>query len=150
MGIGQRDNGKNINASDLGSRFSYTTRYTSPYDIIRENIPEAKDLSDEEIKHLNKTFSSHGWLDDEEKIESFTDIGRNILNKNGNGALVWECVISLRDTEIRELEQINIKDDYICIYLYYEKKFKNKRTKLLYPITNNEFENLYNIKINRF
>ena len=115
MGIGQRDNGKNIDASDLGSRFSYTTRYTSPYDIIRENIPEAKDLSDEEIKHLNKTFSSHGWLDGEEKIESFTDIGRNILNKNGNGALVWECVISLRDTEIANKYSMLNQNDYALV-----------------------------------
>lgn len=61
----------------------------------------------------------------------------------GSGKNINECY---HQNQIRELSQINIKDDYICVYLYYEKKFKNKRGKFLYPLTNNKLENLFNLK----
>lgn len=61
----------------------------------------------------------------------------------GSGKNIKECY---HEKQLKELSQINIKDDYLRIVMYYKAKLKKKGKNLLYPLTNEEFRKMYNIK----
>lgn len=62
----------------------------------------------------------------------------------GSGKNIYECY---HYSQLKQLSTINIKDDLICLYLYCKRK-KEKSKNILYPLINNEFERIYNIKTN--
>lgn len=60
----------------------------------------------------------------------------------GSGKNINQCY---HQKQLKELSSIDIRDDYIWISSYCRQKIKNKKKKLLYPITNDKFKEIYNI-----
>ena len=87
-----------------GSKFDYDRRFVSLFETD-DDSPSLFDDRDSSLAgytsrftdedKTNYTFTSMGFLDTQEKVDTFRQIGYNINDKEG--AVIWECILSLKD-----------------------------------------------------
>lgn len=96
------------------SVFNYSSRYAkeeSDQDFNYESIFDyAGRYADNKI---NFTMSSEGKLDTKEKIASFIEHGKSVLDKDGQ--ILWEFVFSPKDIETSDKYHLSNQSDYAAV-----------------------------------
>ncbi len=88
-----------ITSEKLIGLFDYTSRDDSKDSILEINKPKVKSFFDytSEKDGSISTYTSRGWLTNDEKIEEFKTLVSQSFNKDGH--IAWDLVISLKDYE---------------------------------------------------